>query len=458
MTGSSPHSPDALTARARKALWVVFGTLFIDLIGFSIIFPLFPAMMTHYRDVSDGAGLFGALYSALARLTQFVGSPEGEWGIIVLFGGALGALYSLLQFLCTPLIGRLSDRYGRRPVLLGGLTGIFLSNLLWFFAGSFELLVLSRVLGGMMSGNIATATAVVADVTDARSRSRGMAIIGIAFGLGFIIGPVLGGLLAAIDLTAHWPALAAWGVNPFSVPAGAAMLLAFGNVLQLLLRFDETLPPGGAPASGLRRTLNPLAMFRTKEHPGLGRTNLAYFLFFAAFSGMEFTLTFLAVDRLGFETRQNAYMFLFVGVWSALIQGGYVRRFSERIGPKRMVLHGLALTGPGLLLIGCVGVWPKVWLLFAGLALLGAGVAQVAPCLTALASMYGPPEEQGRVLGVFRSAGALSRAAGPLLGSVLYWRLGGAASYAFAGAFIVAPFLIAATLPDPSRPSHPTDS
>lgn len=458
MTGTPPLPPDALPARARKALWVVFLTLFIDLVGFSIIFPLFPAMLTHYREVSGGAGLFGAVYAALERLTLLAGSPEGDWGIIVLFGGAIGALYSLLQFLCTPFIGRLSDRFGRRPVLLLGLSGIFLSHLVWFFAGSFELLVLSRLLGGVMSGNISTATAVVADVTGERNRSRGMAIIGIAFGLGFIIGPVIGGLLAGIDLTAHWPALAAWGVNPFSLPAGAAMLLALANVFQLLFRFEETLPAGGPPPSSFRRTLNPLAMFRTREYPGLGRTNLTYFLFFAAFSGMEFTLTFLAVDRLGFEVRQNAYMFLFVGVLSALVQGGYVRRFSDRIGPKRMTLHGLAITAPGLLLIGVTGVWPSVWVLFAGLALLAIGAAQVTPCLTALASMYGPPAEQGRILGVFRSAGALSRAVGPLLGSVLYWQLGGAASYVCAGLFLAAPLLIAASLPGPGRVARPTDS
>ncbi|MFP4502484.1 MAG: MFS transporter [Candidatus Hydrogenedentota bacterium] len=446
-----------LPPEARRALWVIFLTLFIDLVGFSIIFPLFPAMLTFYRDTAGDTGLFAMLYSALDRLTGAMGSPEGEWGIIVLFGGALGAVYSLLQFLFAPIIGRLSDRYGRRPVLLVGLTGMALSHALWFFAGSFGLLVVARLLGGAMSGNIATATAVVADVTDQRNRSRGMAIIGIAFGFGFIGGPVLGGVLASVDLTHMWPGLARWGVNPFSMPAAAAMLLALFNVSQLAFRFRESRPAGAPYAGRVRRTANPLALFRLRGYGGVGRVNAAYFLFFVAFSGMEFTLTFLAVDRLGYTPRQNAWMFLFVGTLSALVQGGYVRRLAPRIGARAMALHGLICTAPGLLLIGAAGQWQSATILYAGLALLALGMAQVAPCFTALASVYAPPEEQGRALGAFRSVGALSRAVGPLIGAVLYWRLGGGITYLCTGLFIVLPFGIALTFPPEPDHAQPTD-
>ena len=451
MTSDAKSLDEKLSPRARSALGVVFVTLFIDLIGFSIIFPLFPQMLTFYRDASGGGGAFGLLHGWLTTLTAVAGSPEGEWGIIVLFGGLIGALYSLLQFLFAPLIGRLSDRYGRRPVLICGLTGVLLSHLVWVFAGSFELLLLSRLLGGVMSGNISTATAVVADVTTDRERSKGMAIIGVAFGLGFLVGPAIGGLLAGHDLTSTWPALAGWGINPFSLPAAVAALLAFINVWQLIFRFKETLPERIPDAQKVRRTANPFAIFHGYGYPGVTRTNLAYFLFFVAFSGMEFTLTFLATDRLGFGPRQNGMMFVFVGVISALIQGGYVRRMSPRLGSKRMALHGLAFSVPGMLLIGLGGAQASLWFMFTGLALLAAGVAQTAPCLTALASVYGPPEEQGRVLGVFRSAGALARAIGPLAGSIAYWRLGGGYTYLFAGLFVLLPLAITYSLPAPAN-------
>jgi MFS family permease len=447
MASGVVSTEEKLSPRTRSALGVIFVTLFIDLIGFSIVFPLFPQMLTFYRDASGGSGAFGLLYGWLNALTSFAGSPEGEWGIIVLFGGLVGAIYSLLQFLFAPIIGRLSDRHGRRPVLICGLVGVLLSHVVWVFAGSFELLLLSRILGGMMSGNISTATAVVADVTTGRERPKGMAIIGIAFGLGFLVGPALGGLLAGIDLTAHWPALAAWGVNPFSVPAAVAALLALFNVGQLVFRFKETLPERAPGTPHVQRTANPLALFRTQSHAGIGRTNLAYFLYLVAFSGMEFTLTFLATDRLGFTPRDNGLMFVFVGTISAVLQGGYVRRVSPRMGPKRMAVHGLAFSVPGMLLIGLGGAMPNGWILFGGLALLAAGVAQTAPCLTALASVYGPPEEQGQILGVFRSAGALARAVGPLAGSIAYWRLGGGFTYLLAGLFILLPLLITMSLP-----------
>ncbi|HNR32584.1 MAG TPA: MFS transporter [Candidatus Hydrogenedentes bacterium] len=453
---STPEPQAAAAARlspeARRAVGIVFLTLFIDLVSFSIIFPLFPNMLTYYREVEQGAGLFGWLYGATDRLTQLAGSPEGDWGVMVLFGGVLGALYSFLQFLFAPILGRVSDRIGRRPVLLIGVGGMAISHLLWVFAGRFWLFLLSRVIGGMMSANIATATAVVADVTDARSRPRGMALIGMAFGLGFIIGPALGGLSAMIDLTRYWPDLGAAGINPFSTPALIATGLSLVNLLQLALRFRESLPKGNGAPDTTQRTANLFVLLRLRGNAGTGGVNLTYFLFFAVFSGMEFTLTFLTVDRLGYAPRENGLMFLYVGLVLALMQGSYVRVFAARLGPKRMSGHGILLAAPGLLLIGLAAISASGPLLFLGLGLLAAGVAQAAPCLTALASLYAPPSDQGRVLGVFRSVGALARAVGPLAACLLYWGLGAELAYVAAGIFMLAPLWIARRLPDP--PAH----
>ena len=431
--------------RNRPALRAVFITLFLDLVGFSIIFPLFPGMLEYYSAQSPQSPVFAHLYGALEGLNGALGMEGGHWGIMVLFGGALGSLYSLLQFAGAPLFGAISDRIGRRPVVIFSLVGILLSYVLWFFAGSFGLLVVARLLGGIMSANISTATAVVADITTEANRSKGMALIGIAFGLGFVLGPAIGGVAAMLDLSAHFPALAAYGVNPFSAAAGVALILTIVNLVYVVLWLPET---RRASSDGkIHRIANPLALMRTEAYPGVTRTNLTYFLFLLAFSGMEFSLTFLAHDRLHYGAGQNALMFLFVGVVLVAVQGGYVRRRSATVGPRRMALHGLFMVMPALAAVGIAGHYQSQVLLYIGLFFLAAGAAQATPCLTALVSVYTPAGEQGRVLGVFRSLGALARAIGPLFAALLYWSIGPTIAYCLAGAFILIPVAIALGLP-----------
>lgn len=448
MPDPSP-AQNAIPAEHRATLGVAFVTLFLDLIGFSIIFPLFPSMLQHYLATEGDSGLFGLLHNALLHLSHIAGAADPNWGIVVLFGGILGSVYSLLQFACAPVFGALSDRIGRRPVVLMSLTGLAISYVLWFFAGNFALLVAARVLGGIMSANISTVSAIVADVTTPKTRSKGMALIGVAFGVGFILGPALGGITSTIDLSTRYPGLLAWGVNPYSMPALVALVLTLLNLAQAYFRLPETLAPGAR--SAVRRPINPLRLFHTEEYPGVNATNLAYFIFITAFSGMEFSLTFLAADRLGYGPRQNAIMFLFIGTILALMQGGYVQRMGPRIGPRRMTLHGLWMLTPGLALVGVAGSQQSASLLFIGLFLLAAGSAQATPCLTALVSLYTPASEQGRVLGVFRSLGALARAIGPLLACVAYWRLGSSATYYVGAACILLPILLTRSLPAPDE-------
>lgn len=444
MTHTPPSTSDT-PLDTRSTLRIVFVTLFLDLIGFSIIFPLFPGMLEYYSAQSPQSPLFGMLYRALEHLTANLGVSGGHWGIIVLFGGALGSLYSLLQFVGAPIFGAVSDRVGRRPVILLSLVGILISYVLWFFAGSFGLLVFARFLGGIMSANISTATAIVADTTTDENRSRGMAVIGIAFGLGFILGPAIGGITSTIDLSAQYPGLAAYGVNPFSAAALAALLLTVFNLAFAYFRLPETRKAIGAARPV--RSANPLALLRTEAYPGVTRTNLTYFLFLLAFSGMEFSLTFLAHDRLNYSAAQNTYMFVFVGAVMVFVQGGYVRRQSAKVGPRRMTLHGLVAVVPALVLVGLAGYRQSTPLLYAGLLLLAVGAAQATPCLTALVSVYTPAEEQGRVLGIFRSLGALARAIGPLFAAALYWWIGPTVAYCVGGAFVVVPLILALGLP-----------
>tara|TARA_R110002072_G_scaffold64203_4_gene159603 strand:+ start:45395 stop:47815 length:2421 start_codon:yes stop_codon:yes gene_type:complete len=434
-----------LSDHAKGSLKIVFLTLFLDLVGFSIIFPLFPSLAKHYLEV-DGDNYF--LQLIFGNIERFTSVGGGDITSIVLFGGALGAIYSFLQFIAAPIWGTISDRIGRRPVLLISVFGLAASYLLWFFSGSFTVLILARFIGGIMGGNISTATAVVGDVTTRENRSKGMATIGIAFALGFIIGPALGGISSLWNLTESYPALIQYGVNPFSLPAAIAFLLSFFNFFWLLKRFKETLPEEKRGKSKSDRSINPFVLFKPLPYEGINLTNFGHFLFLMAFSGMEFTLTFLAAERLSYTSLDNAYMFIFIGFLIALTQGGYVRRKAAVVGEKRMSLQGLVLLIPGLLIIGKT---QSTFFLYVGLFFLAVGSSLIIPCLTSLISLYSPSQYQGKSVGIFRSLGALARVIGPIIASLIYWKYGSEYPYYLGAAFLIIPILMVSMLPKPSK-------
>ena len=438
-----------LSPEAKNSLKIMFLTLFLDLVSFSIIFPLFPALAKHYLAVDpDNIFLVGIFETIHQWFTMTDGDPLSMRSV-VLFGGALGALYSFLQFVAAPLWGSLSDRIGRKPVLMISIFGLALSYLLWFFSGSFTLLILARFIGGIMGGNISTATAVVADVTRKENRSKGMAIIGIAFAFGFILGPALGGIFSLIDLTSYYPTWKAWGVNPFSMPAFIAFVLSSFNFFFIWKRFSETLPE---EKRGLiktsERVINPVKLFKPLPIKGVNTTNFSNFFFLTAFSGMEFTLTFLAVERLSYSSFDNAKMFIFIGFIIALVQGGFVRRKAHQIGERKLTLMGMLSVIPGLL---CIAYTQSSWLLYLGLFFLAVGSSMVIPCLTGLASLYSPVDSQGKSIGIFRSLGALARVFGPILASIIYWQMSSGSPYLFGAAFMLIPIALVLTLPHPEQ-------
>ena len=440
MVDSARHVVDE--APKKSTLVAVFITAFLDLVGFSIIFPLFPRMLEHYVAVEGPTSAVGQLATSLSSIS----GGDSEFAVVVLFGGVLGSLYSVLQFVFAPLWGVISDRTGRRPTLLITLSGTIVSYVLWFFAGSFALLIGARLLGGIMAGNISTASAVIADTTKASERSKGMAIIGIAVGIGFIFGPAIGGAASLIDLTTLLPGSEAWGVNPFSAAAGAALALSVLNLVLVAVRLPETHPPERRGTTEQTRSANPLVLFRSVGTPGVQRTNLVSFCYLTAFSAVEFTLVFLVVERFAFTPMNNAMMFVFVGLVIAVVQGGAVRRLAPRHGDRPLVIGGLAALLPAFLLIG----WStSTTMLFAGLALMATGSAFATPCLGALVSRYAPTDKQGLALGLFRSMGALSRALGPMIGGVLYWKLGAHSPYAAGSLLVLLPFGLSLGLPPP---------
>lgn len=414
----------------RGVLPVVFLTLFLDLVGFSIVFPLFAEKLKFYmaRDT-------GLLQWAMAQMPLASADHQAA-----LFGGLLGALYAGLQFFAAPLWGRLSDRIGRRPVLLCSLTGSVLAYVLWVFSASFTLFFISRIIAGAMSGNVATANAAVADVTTPETRSRGMAAVGMAFGLGFVLGPAIGGL------SAEWllgPTTSGdFGLHPFSGPAAIAGGLAVLNLGLAIFVFPETNPPENRAAIQPGRTSNIIQMLDPKLGKGVPQLNLAFMFYTLIFSGMEATLIFLADQKLHFTPTDLGWMFAGMGLGSAAVQGAVYRRHAERIGVRKLGLIGLACLIPGFLLIGLVDWFPYTWLMVAGISLLSASTGLVFPALSTLVSVAGDPQRQGWVMGAFRSSSAFGRAVGPLLAANIYfwWRPGG--TYFACAVLVAIPLLL----------------
>jgi MFS family permease len=433
----------------RNRLGIIFLTLFLDLVGFSIIFPLFPAMLDYYLPRADGGStLLGQLIAPLATWAESSGASNPRFMIAVLFGGIIGSLYSILQFICAPLWGAYSDRVGRRKVLLITISGLALSYIAWFFAASFWILVLARVLGGVMGGNLSVATAAVADSTTREKRSSGLAIIGIAFGLGFIVGPAIGGLLAKIDLSVIAPSLKAFGVNPFSMPALVSLILTTINLIWVYHRFEETLPPEKREKMNpARKGLPIFRLFRCPE-PATRRTNLVYLVYMIAFTGMEFTLTFLASERFYFTPAENGGMFVFIGLILVIVQGGIVRRLASPVGEKRLAIAGIAF---GVAAFLALAIAMQLGLFFGALALMAFSIGLVSPSLSALVSLYSSESDQGANLGIFRSAGSLARAIGPLMAALVYFIYGSQSAYLFGAIVVIIPLVIALKLPKPVK-------
>lgn len=434
------------TPKKDRTTLVVFFGLLIDLLAFTLILPLFPALISHYRE-HDSSGLFMFLENKVDSFRHLVGAPA-QFNT-VLFGGLLGSLFSFLQFIASPVIGGLSDRFGRKPLMIATCTGISVSYLLWVLSSNFAIFVLARVIGGISKGNVSLSTAIVTDVSTPSTRGKGMALIGVAFSLGFLFGPMIG---AAFSMWGKQQESANWYVYP----AVFAFILSLADILYFALFFKESLPQSKRSQSTsetLKQVagyINPLQLFRfaslsnleEKKHKELQQIGLAYFIYLFLYSGMEFTLTFLTHIRFNFTPMQQGRMFLFVGVVMAVLQGGVVRRIP--LGKeKKAAMAGLLLIVPSFVIVGnCKSIAQ----LYTGLGLYAISTAFVVPCLTTLVSQYGEHHQKGIVTGVFRSLGALGRAVGPIFGSFLYWSLGPEISYALGGLGLLIPYLMLRTL------------
>lgn len=381
----------------KASLGSIFLTMFLDILGFSFVLPFL---------AEEARSTFG--------ITTFTAS-------------LLGASYSLMQFLFVPLWGRVSDAQGRRPVLVWSILATTVGMLGLFFAliygNHVAWLFLARMFSGVATANLGTASAYIADVTKPEERAKGMGLIGIAFGLGFILGPALGGLTA--DL------IPINGRNG-GLPCLIAATLSGINFLWVFFRLGESLPPEKRSTS--KRRLAPLdlvALAKVLSRPALGAAIFVNFLVILFFTCLDQTFRFFNADLFGLTARGTGIVFGFIGVCAALVQGGLVRRLSGKVEEGKLLRIGVAiqvLAFAGLAIAPTFGL--HALLISCALLALGNGLSQ--PSASAFISKQALGSEQGEVLGTNQGMASLARTIGPALGGFLYYHFGPRAPYATA--------------------------
>ncbi len=361
----------------KTTLLIVFLVVFIDLMGFGIVIPLLPIYAERYKPSPMAFGL-------------------------------LMASYSLVQFLFAPILGRMSDRFGRRPIVLVSLCGTVAGYLLFGLQHTLALLFVSRIVGGMTGANVSTAQAVIADITEPSERARGMGLIGAAFGLGFILGPAIGGLTVRLGDGA---------------PGFFAAGLSFTALLLAVWKLPETWPEerrtsdGGRP----RGWFSLGSLEKALAHPQVGLLMVMFFLATFAFSNFESTFALFLERRMKLDTVHVTYLFVFVGVLAAIVQGGLVGRMVKRFGERNLILAGGILLIPGYLAL----IWThSLFHLMLSLPLLALGAGFTTPALSSLVSRLSTASEQGGILGLFQSMASLARITGPFWGVFAFRQMG----------------------------------
>jgi MFS transporter, DHA1 family, tetracycline resistance protein len=391
----------------NRTLLVVFVTILMDLIGFGIIIPISPFF----------AESLGATPASITLL---------------------GAGYSLMQFLFAPFWGRLSDRVGRRPVILTSIAIATVGYVCFAFAESFYFLFLARLLSGFGTANFGAAQAVIADSTPPERRARGMGLLGAAFGLGFILGPALGGVLGQ------------WGLR---VPILAAAVLSSLNWCLAFLLLPETRPKSAVTAAPTRSPLS--QVFAVGKDPNMRRLLMVFLVYSAAFSMMEQVLG-LFIERVwvgavpahpgesaGRASLLTAWCLILVGVTATIVQGGLIGKLVARFGEKRLLVTGCVIVGTSLILIPFAGMTGTFAIFLCVTTLLSVGSGISTPTLSSLLSRATAAGEQGHVMGVGQSLSALGRVIGPACaGSLFEWGIG--LPFYIGGTFIVGCSFIAA--------------
>ncbi|KAJ7329945.1 hypothetical protein JRQ81_016119 [Phrynocephalus forsythii] len=427
---------------AHRIITIVFVALLIDLLGFTLILPLLPSILDHFSQ--NGDPFYMTLQHGVDWFSEVVGVPPERKYNSVLFGGLIGSIFSILQFFASPLTGAASDYFGRRPVMLLTLVGLIASYFLWAISRSFELFLFSRIIGGISKGNVSLSTAIIADLQSPKARSKGMAMIGVAFSLGFTFGPMLGAYLAME---------AGKGELFYVRSAMFAVLFAMADLAFVFVLLPETLPKEkrvSSVMSGFQSAtslISPPALFQfsavshrmeSSSKENLKTLGLVYFLYLFLFSGLEYTLSFLVHQHFQFSSLEQGKMFFFIGITMAVIQGGYTRQIKPG-NELKTVKMAIMLLAPAFLLIG----WSaNVIILSTGLFFYSFASAVVVPCLSTVVSSYGLASQKGTLMGTLRSLGALARAVGPIMSATVYWLAGAEVCFTVCAFLFLLPFIL----------------
>jgi DHA1 family tetracycline resistance protein-like MFS transporter len=371
-----------------RPLLIIFLTIFVNLVGFGIIVPLLP----------------------------FYASTFGASPLVV---GLLFGIFSLAQLIAAPVLGDWSDKYGRRPVLVFSLAGTVVSFVMLAVAHSITMLFLARIVDGLSGGNISTARAYVADITEPKDRSRAYGLIGAAFGLGFICGPALSGILAQVSYTA-----------PIWAAAAITLVATFMALLWLPETVHRAHAGSGMPFKNLSLTM---------ARPDVRRVLTIDFVYWLAFAIFQTTFALFAADRFGFDAPKTGYFFAAFGVLGAIVQGGFIRHVVHRLGDKTTFMLGLAFGIIGLVSATLVH---SVAMFAATLVPLALGIGFGHPTMASLVSRAARGDEQGRVQGAASAVESLGRTVGPVWGNASLERFGDSMPYLSAASFLVLTLLL----------------
>ena len=430
MTEITEIPTDKLNYRVILPIFVI---ILIDLIGLSIILPLMP--------------LYAAAFGADAFMI-----------------GLVGASYPMMQFVASPILGQLSDRYGRRPVLIVSQIGTLIGFLILGFANSLVLLFISRIIDGISGGNISTADAAVSDSTTKENRTQGLGLIGAAFGLGFILGPILA--IIILGLTD----------NNYQMVAFAAAVFSLLSILLTVFWFEETLPPEKRGKQTHSRPRGLAVMWTSLRSPATGFLLALMFFQQFAFSGFENFLALFTLNRLGMNASGNAGLFVLAGLIVVVVQGGLVGRWSKRWGNRWLILVGLSTMGIGLVMSACTPRVPVPWysenairaelqneakggveaghtqtiqvelpddsnngwigIIWLSLAMIpiATGAGTIFPGINSMLTYRVPEDKLGEILGVSAGYFSLASAISPVVLGLIYKFSGPTLTFALAGA------------------------
>jgi multidrug resistance protein len=360
--------------------WIIWTTVALDLVGFGIIVPI------------------------LGRYAERFGANGLQVGLMF-------ASFSVAQMVFAPILGRISDKVGRKPVIVFSLIGTAVGSFVTGAAGALWVLFLGRILDGASGASVAVAQGAVADIAPPEQRARLMGMLGAAFGVGFVVGPALGGLAA---------------LGGPHVPFYLAGSIAAVNAIAAMIRLPETKPDTSHITEKHQRG--------TALSPALKRFALVGFLSMLGFAGFEATFSIWGEKQFGFTEGSASIVFVFVGVTLVAVQGGLIGPLTQRLGSRKLLRIGLSLVAVGLLLLGLSNTWP---LLFVALFLLSLGQGMSGPSGSALVAELAPVERRGEAIGYQQSTAAFGRVAGPVMAGALFDHVGISAPFFVSGVLIL---------------------